>query len=131
MVNVLNRIEKHLTPHRVKILFWGYAALLILIAILPINSAGASINHTFIVSIRLDYLLHFAIFLPWMFLMRRYSGLSFKTDFWKTLAWIFAGIIFAMFTESLQYGLSYRAFNINDLLANGIGVLLGSTMFIK
>lgn len=112
-------------------MFIGYTILLFLVAILPINSAGASINHTFIVSIRLDYLLHFAIFLPWMFLMRMYSGVNFQDSMVKSLLWIFGALIFAMFTEMVQYGLPYRAFNINDLLSNGFGVLLGGLMFLK
>jgi len=124
-------VNEWLTVSRVKTLFVGYTVLLILVAVLPINSAGATINHTFIISIRLDYLLHFVIFLPWMFLMRKYSGASFQKSTVQPLIWILAGLLFAVFTEMVQYALPYRAFNVNDLLANGVGVLLGSVVFIR
>jgi VanZ family protein len=115
----------------IKPLFYIYTVILVLIAVLPINSSGSSINHTFIVSIRMDYLLHFSIFLPWMFLMRLHSGLSFHKSTWRPLSWIFLGLLFAICTEIVQYFLPYRAFNINDLLANGLGVVLGFLFFMK
>jgi VanZ family protein len=114
----------------IKPLFYIYTVILVLIAVLPINSSGTSINHTFIVSIRMDYLLHFAIFLPWMFLMRLYSGLSFQVSILRPVLWVIAGLLLAMSTEMVQYVLPYRTFNINDLLANGLGVVLGFLFFI-
>ncbi|MCB2219458.1 MAG: VanZ family protein [Bacteroidetes bacterium] len=112
-------------------IFWVYTIVLILLAILPINSSGNSINHTYVVSIRLDYVLHFAIFIPWMFLLWKSSGISFKKD--STLAFliIIASLAFSMVNEGIQYFLPYRAFNINDLLANGLGVSLGSLFFCE
>ena len=115
----------------IKPLFYIYTVILVLIAVLPINSSGSSINHTFIVSIRMDYLLHCAIFIPWMFLMRFYSGVSFQDSILRPFLWIIAGLLFAMCTEMVQYLLPYRAFNINDLLANGLGVVLGFLFFMK
>jgi len=131
MLNVLNKANAWLTTRRVKILFVAYTILLFLVAVLPINSASATINHTFIISIRLDYLLHFSIFIPWMFLMRRHSRISFQHSKVSPVIWIFAGLLFAVFTEVVQYGLPYREFNINDLLANGMGVLLGAVVFMR
>ena len=104
--------------------------MLILIAVLPINSSESVINHTFIVSIRLDYLLHFAIFIPWVFFMQKDIQLNLRRVSTKTLVWIVAGIVFAAAMETIQYLLSYRAFNINDLLANGLGVVLGFVLMI-
>jgi glycopeptide antibiotics resistance protein len=53
----------------------------------------------------------------------------------KTLALLLGGILFAFVMEAIQYVLPYRAFNINDLLANGLGVVLGFVLlklgFIK
>jgi len=43
----------------------------------------------------------------------------------KPLLWLFIGLLFASATEGLQYLLPYRAFNLNDMLANGLGVLVG------
>jgi glycopeptide antibiotics resistance protein len=47
------------------------------------------------------------------------------------LGWLVVGVLFALSTEAIQYLLPYRAFNINDLLANGFGVILGFVFFIS
>jgi len=128
---MISAINNWLTRTRIKYLFFGYAILLLLLAVLPINIKGSTINHTYIVSIRLDYLLHCTIFLPWIFLMRKFSGTNFQLSFARPLMWISVGLLFAIFTEVLQFYLPYRAFNINDLLANGLGILFGAVVFIK
>ena len=131
MQNALFKINKWFTISRIKFLFVAYTILLLLVAILPINSSGAIINHTFIVSIRLDYFLHCIIFLPWLLLMRKFSRTNIQLPFTKSFMWIIAGLFFAVFIEAVQFYLPYRAFNINDLLANGLGILLGALFFIK
>jgi glycopeptide antibiotics resistance protein len=115
----------------IKLLFYSYTVILILISVLPINSSGSSINHIFVVSIRLDYLLHFAIFIPWVFLLQKITQLNLRSVPAKTLGWLVVGVLFALSTEAIQYLLPYRAFNINDLLANGFGVILGFVFFIS
>ena len=127
----INIINKSLTTSRVKILFIAYTILLLLLAILPINSSGSSINHTYIISIRLDYILHFGIFLSWMLLLWKMVGVSFWSNFQQSLFYIILGLLFAFTNETIQYFLPYRAFNINDLLANGLGVMLGAVLFLK
>jgi VanZ family protein len=116
-------------PKRAKQLFIVYTVILVLLAVLPINSSGNSINHTYVVSIRLDYVLHFAIFIPWMVLLWRLTGNGFRKDTGKAVLWILLALLFAMANEAVQYFLPYRAFNINDLIANGVGVLLGAVVF--
>jgi len=115
----------------VDILFVVYTIFLLLLAVLPINSSGSTINHTYIVTVRLDYLLHFAMLLPWMFLLWKTAGVSFKSNLRKTFLYILLGLVFAVATETIQYFLPYRAFNINDLLANSLGVIAGSLLFLK
>jgi len=114
-------------------IFYFYTILLVLLAVLPINGSdsGSSLNNIYIVSIRLDYLLHFAVFMPWMFLLWKMVGVSFSRDPRATLLYIILGLLFATANEAIQYLLPYRAFNINDLLANGLGVMLGSVLFLK
>ena len=112
------------TPHIIY-MFISYTFLLFLVAILPINSSGSAINHTFVVSIRLDYLLHCVIFIPWVFLLQRFTLFNFRTYPVKTIALLLGAVLFAFVMEAVQYFLTYRAFNINDLLANGLGVVLG------
>ncbi len=71
----------------------------------------------------------FGIFLPWMFLVRLGYDVSFRKDFARALYWALFGLAFSWITKGLQYFIPYRAFNINDLLANSIGVILGSWFF--
>ena len=130
MRNIINNLNKWLPPLQVKTLFVTYTILLFLVAILPVNSSGSAINHTFIVSIRLDYLLHCAIFIPWVFLLQKNTQLNLRSFPVKTLGWLVVGVLFACAMEAVQYVLPYRAFNINDLLANGLGVVLGFILLI-
>lgn len=46
------------------------------------------------------------------------------------LGWLVIGVLFALVLEAVQYVLPYRAFNINDLLANGLGVVLGFVLMM-
>lgn len=104
-----------------KKVFFAYIIAIILMVVLPLNSAG-ELNDIFILRFRADYLLHSALFIPWPLFgifMKKNTGL-----------WIIYGLLFAVFSEGIQYFLPYRAFNINDLLANGMGVLLGSFFYL-
>ncbi|MDP3462570.1 MAG: VanZ family protein, partial [Bacteroidales bacterium] len=67
-----------------------------------------------------DYFFHILMFLPWAF----FSGV-FKM---KKIYWVLIGLLFAAGSEGLQYLLPWRAFNVNDLLANMLGILLGSSL---
>jgi glycopeptide antibiotics resistance protein len=71
------------------------------------------------------------LFIPWAFLgpyiKHKYS--SNKQYHAAAVRWLFIGLIFSSAAEVIQYFLQYRAYNINDLLANSIGVLLGFTIF--
>ena len=99
-----------------KYLFWGYITAIVLLVTLPINSAG-ELNNITILHFRGDYFLHALLFVPWSF----FQYLS-KNKNWL---WLLVGLLFASLSEGVQYLLPYRAFNINDLIANNFGVLLG------
>lgn len=105
--------------------FWLYAVTLAVLSVLPINSLSAKINDVFVLQIRLDYLLHALTLIPWSFLLFQYKQGS-KSIF----CIIFSGVIFSIICEGIQYFLPYRAFNINDLAANFLGVVLGSVVLI-
>jgi len=120
-----------ITPKYYRILFYTYTIIVLLLAVLPLNSEVDAINNIYVISIRMDYILHFVIFMPWVFLLRMVSNWSFKTAPVKTLALILSGLLFASSTELVQYFLAYRAFNINDLIANNLGVLLGAVVFLR
>jgi len=112
-----------------RIIHLVYTLLILISAIVSINPPHSPLNSTFVLYFRLDYIIHFAIFLSWMFLTRLSYPVNFRKDLNKALLWIFAGIAFACINEGIQYFIPYRAFNINDLLGNIIGVLLGSLFF--
>ena len=112
-----------------KKMFIGYIILIILLIILPINGRETRINHTYILKLRLDYIFHALLFTPWMFF---YDVVKFYTIFtnFKLFAWFCNGILFCIFSEVLQYIVPYRTFNINDMIANCIGIVLGLMIFI-
>ena len=92
-------------------------------------------------SIRWDYLLHALVYLPLPLLLglsiRKGSGITFvqpgphesepsktgNSRFWIRI--IIYSLLITVLLECLQLVIPYRAFNINDLLANGVGAVLG------
>jgi VanZ family protein len=119
---MINRIKMLVVRWKI---FLIYLAVLVLLSSLPINSTGSTINHIFIVSIRLDYLLHCIIYIPLVTILWIEKEYEFLVKPWKTILWIAAMLIFAAATEGIQYFLPYRAFNINDLISNCLGIILG------
>jgi VanZ family protein len=77
-------------------------------------------NYT--LNIRWDYLLHAMVYFPLPLLM----VLGWKRNL--RMVWIVAVslAVFVLF-ELIQRILPYRSFNINDMVANGVGVMLGWT----
>jgi VanZ family protein len=112
-----------------KIFFSAYLLTIILLVVLPVNDKHSKINHTYILSIRLDYILHALMFCPWMFFYELLRPFSFARRITKT-GWFFAGLFFAALSELLQYFTPYRALNVKDLLANCTGILLGAVIFM-
>lgn len=106
-----------------------YSLIIILLAVLPINGSGSFLNDNYIVTIRLDYVAHFAIFIPWMVISRIFCHRTGRRSVLQILPWIGIGLALAILTEGVQYLLPYRAFNINDLIANVIGVGIGAVAF--
>jgi glycopeptide antibiotics resistance protein len=101
-----------------KNLFKVYSVFILLLVTLPINGTNSFLNNTYIIEIRLDYLLHAALFIPFIFVLRKAWPV-------KLFSALLYGILFATFGEGIQYFLPYRSFNINDLLANNLGIILG------
>ncbi len=101
--------------------FWIYFTAILLLVALPLNRAGvAELNNITIVRIRADYLFHALAFMPWAFFMPVFKH--------KTITWLLFGLLFATSTETLQHLLPYRAYNINDLLANNIGIIASTLL---
>ncbi len=104
--------------------FWIYFIAIILLIILPINTPGSklNLNNIMVVKIRGDYFVHALVFVPWAFFM-----VAMKQRPWT---WLVLGLIFSIGTELLQYLLPYRRFNINDLISNSLGILIGLLIFM-
>ena len=94
-------------------------ACIILLTLLPVNGPHAALNDTYVIELRLDYLLHALLCIPFIFLFNKAFQRSFAIA-------VITGLLFASLSEGAQYFLPYRAFNINDLLANNIGIFAGS-----
>jgi VanZ family protein len=102
-------------------LFIVYAVLIIVLAIIPLGDSK-QLEKTIILHFRADHLLHMAIFIPWAFFcikMKKYL-----------ILWFWGGILYAAFSEGIQCWIPYRSCNINDMLANVIGVVAGFFIFV-
>ncbi|MBC2704220.1 VanZ family protein [Desulfobacula sp.] len=100
-----------------------YLMTLFLMMIIPLGGVSAGLNNFSVLQLRLDYLVHGLVFVPLVILWRmRFPG----HPVWLILA---GGIAIASGLEVIQYLLPYRAWNINDLVGNGAGVLLGGGLF--
>ena len=94
--------------------------ILVLGFVLPINN-GTMLNNNYVVEVRADYLLHTMVLLPLPVLLTlRFRN---STSIWVKV--ILYGLLMVIFCEGLQLLIPYRTFNINDLFANGIGVIIG------
>jgi len=112
-----------------RVLFLLYVLVILMVSVLPINGPESPINDIYVIDIRLDYLLHALIFIPFVPLAVLSVVFSSPT-LRNTLLIILSGLLLAIVAESIQYLLPYRTFNINDLIANTIGITLGIPSFI-
>ncbi len=106
----------------------AYIAVVLFIHVMHFGNVAA-INKIEVLDVRLDYLLHALVFMPWGVLVWLGFDINFRQATGKTFLWILAGIVFASVAEYIQYYLPYRAFNINDVAGNVSGILLGSVVF--
>jgi VanZ family protein len=82
------------------------------------------LNNNYLLNIRWDYLVHALVYIPLVpMIMIALNG--WKVKMYGRASIVILSLLFAFSLEGIQYFLSYRAFNINDLMANGVGVILG------
>ena len=107
-----------------RILTWliiVYVSTIMALSAAMINTKAA-LNRTYVLSLRLDYLLHALQFIPWMVLIRwRWKEKKSVGFFLLALG---AGLALAAVSEVVQLVLPYRSFNSIDLLANCVGLVL-------
>ena len=94
-----------------------YFCILFLLMWMPLGGLGVPLNN-FVLGIRLDHLLHASIYIPCAWFL-----MDFQRS--KPLQLLLISLGIALLTESVQLILPYRGFDVNDLIANFIGVFLG------
>ena len=102
---------------------WVYFACLLLLMWGPVGALGLQLNN-FVFGLRLDHLLHASVYLPCAFYLMDFGFLGRL----RHAPWLF-GLLVAAVTESVQFLLPYRGFDINDLVANFLGVTVGWLVF--
>jgi len=98
-----------------------------MVSVWPTNTKSPAfpLNNNHILHIRLDHLVHAIIFIPWVVLIWLVTRVNFRTVPLKATIYLILCLLFAAAMEFVQYFLHYRTFTIYDLLANGVGVILG------
>ncbi len=111
-----------------------YIALIITLHLIPLG--GAALNTTRLGTFRLDYLLHTALFIPWMFLFYIKPGSGRIPEIRPVrplpfLGWLALGLVLAGAAEGIQYWIYYRGFNPMDGMFNMLGVVLGAVFVVQ
>ena len=110
-------------PRHPRLRRWLAATYLLLLAALmwlPLNGLGIPMDN-FVLGIRIDHLYHATVYLPCALMLMplcRYR---------RWTAWSI-GMLIATTTEFGQWLLPYRGFDINDLIANLLGVTVGALL---
>lgn len=107
-----------------KTMFWVIISAIILQSVAPINNANSKLNNTFLFSIRMDYFLHVLMFLSLSVLYK--LAYFQKGNFSLLMEYGYFAILLSMavILEVLQLVVPYRSFNINDMVANVMGVII-------
>lgn len=93
-----------------------YFAMLAILMWAPLNGLGIPLDN-YILGLRADHLLHASVFVPCALFLWDIIGP-------KWLLWL-AAVAVGLVTEGGQWLLPYRGYDVNDLVANAIGVTLG------
>lgn len=99
-----------------------YFGLLAILMWAPLNGLGIPLDN-YIFGLRADHLLHASVFIPCALFLWDMFGFP-VTGGRKWAVWATA-VAVGLLTEGVQYLLPYRGFDINDLVANALGVTLG------
>ena len=121
LIPVEVRIDMLEQTQSLKKYFLIYVLLIIIFTVIPIGHSH-QLENKFIINFRLDHILHALEFIPWAFFC-----MMLGRNTWFCFA---LGILFAVGTEVLQCAIPYRSFNINDMIANIIGIGIGFFVFM-
>ncbi len=122
--NALHQTVQRLvdTSTRRRLAPW-YFVLLAILMWAPLNGLGVPLNN-FVFGIRMDHLLHASVYLCCSWFVVELPFLRKGWQVWPTACLV------AAITEAGQYLLPYRGFDINDFVANIVGVSLGWLLLI-
>ena len=101
-----------------------YVTFVVVLSVVPFSTPGTPFNDIHVLSLRLDYLLHALVFIPLVPLWR------FSWPAHPIWLVVVLGLCLAAAAEGIHYFLPYRSYNINDLLGNIIGVVLGTVAMV-
>ncbi len=104
---------------------WGllfYLVALVTVSVMPLGNASKELTDITVIRLRGDYFLHMLVYIPMISLM------LFSFPKWKW-GMVVIAIGLGVGLEYFQMLLPYRAFNINDLLANLAGLVLGGGIY--
>lgn len=88
----------------------------------PLNGVGLPLDN-YILGLRADHLLHASVYIPCtLFLWDLYKRSGRNGRRWAVWA---TAVAVGLLTEGVQYLLPYRGYDVNDLVANTLGVTLG------
>ena len=107
-------LRSHLGMRKLRLL---YFLLLAFLMWAPLNGLAAPLPN-YVLGLRADHLVHASVFLPCAAMLASYMR---RGRWW---AWPLACLV-GVLTESVQYLLPWRGYDINDMVANFIGVTLG------
>jgi len=117
---------------RIKYITYGYLLILLIGTLVPFSHGSTVLSDNYTLHIRWDYLIHAFAYLPMpvllglVFLIRaKDKALQQSKSFSFWIGILLIALLIAACFEALQLIIPYRSFNINDMLANCIGVLLG------
>ncbi len=110
--------------HYLKIIVFLYLVTVAVITVIPLGGISTSLSGTDVFSLRLDYLLHALVFIPllplWKLTWPHHS-------LWMVIP---AALLIAAAAELSQLWNPHRAYNINDLLGNVLGVVLSIPIYL-
>lgn len=118
-----NGVRRALSRSNRRWMRWVYFALLVILMWAPLGFVGIPLNN-FVFGIRLDHLIHASVYIPCAFFLMDYPFASGRRRSLGVSVWL-VGAVIGILTETVQYMLPYRGFDINDLVANFLGVTIG------
>ncbi|MFI3322487.1 MAG: hypothetical protein R3Y50_08190 [Rikenellaceae bacterium] len=90
--------------------------------VIPLGNIG--IERVEVVGFRGDYIVHCLVYTPWMYL-----GMLIMSNKFNSLKWFIIGVIFVAVMELIQCIIPYRGYNIYDLIAGEIGIIISLITF--